>query len=124
MAREPVTILIAEDSEPMRLRMRAILHEEGYALLEASDGVTALLLARERLPDLVLLDLYLPGMSGIELAEQFQGWMHFVVITIEGEDQKIDACLKFGALNYIVKPIRDINLKAQVRAALAQSRKN
>jgi response regulator NasT len=115
-------ILLAEDSEPMRLTLRDVLHAEGYDLLEATDGVTALLLAQEHLPDLVLLDLYLPGMAGIELAEHFQGWMPFLVITVDEQDQSIQTCIEHGALGYIVKPIRDIDLKTQVRTALARGK--
>lgn len=122
MASGSAKILIAEDSEPMRLTLRAVLHDEGYDLLEATDGVTALLLAQERLPDLVLLDLYLPGMPGIELAEHFQGWMPFLVITVDQQDQSIKTCIEHGALGYIVKPVREIDLRTQVRAALARGR--
>ena len=122
MASGPAKILIAEDSEPMLLTLRDVLHEEGYELLEAADGVTALLLAQERLPDLVLLDLYLPGMPGIELAEHFQGWMPFLVITVDQQDQSIKTCIEHGALGYIVKPVRDIDLRTQVRTALARGK--
>lgn len=114
------TILIAEDNEPMLLAIKAVLQQEGYNLIEAMDGTTALLLANEKMPDLVLLDLYLPGMSGIELAKHFQGWMPFLVITVDRDDKNIQTCLDRGALNYILKPIKDEDLRIQVRAGLAR----
>lgn len=124
MVSGPAKILIAEDSEPMLLTLRDVLHEEGYELQEAADGMTALLLAQENMPDLVLLDLYLPGLSGIELAEHFQGWMPFLVITVDDQDQSIKTCIECGALGYIVKPVREIDLKTQVRTALARGKEN
>ena len=124
MVSGPAKILIAEDSEPMLLTLRDVLHEEGYELQEAADGMTALLLAQENMPDLVLLDLYLPGLSGIELAEHFQGWMPFLVITVDDQDQSIKTCIERGALGYIVKPVREIDLKTQVRTALARGKEN
>jgi len=124
MVSGPAKILIAEDSEPMLLTLRDVLHEEGYELQEAADGMTALLLAQENMPDLVLLDLYLPGMSGIELAEHFEGWMPFLVITVDDQDQSIKTCIERGALGYIVKPVREIDLKTQVRTALARGKEN
>ena len=117
---EPATILIAEDNEPMRLVVRELLRPEGYRLLEAADGMSALLLAEEWLPALVVLDLYLPELSGIELAERFQGWMPFLVLTVDRQDASVRTCLDRGALGYAVKPPDPTGFLLQVRTALAR----
>lgn len=117
---EPATILIAEDNEPMRLVVRELLRPEGYLLLEATDGMTALLLAEERLPALVVLDLHLPVLSGIELAERFKGWMPFLVLTVDRQDASVRTCLERGALGYTVKPPDPTAFLLQVRTALAR----
>lgn len=117
---ESPTILVAEDNEPMRLVLRELLRPAGYRLLEAADGMSALLLAEERLPALVVLDLYLPGLSGIELAERFQGWMPFLVLTVDRQDASVQTCLERGALGYAVKPPDPAGFLLQVRTALAR----
>lgn len=117
---ESPTILVAEDNEPMRLVLRELLRPAGYRLLEAADGMSALLLAEERLPALVVLDLYLPELSGIELAERFQGWMPFLVLTVDRQDASVQTCLERGALGYTVKPPDPAGFLLQVRTALAR----
>lgn len=119
---EPPLILIVEDNEPMRLVLQDMLQPEGYRILEAADGMSALLLAEEQLPSLVLLDLGLPSLSGLELAQRFQGWMPFLVLTIDREDKSVQTCLELGALGYILKPPEPQAFLLQVRAALVRGK--
>ena len=67
------TILVAEDDVITRWDLREILEAHGYQVLEARDGEEALLLARERQPDLLLLDIKMPGVGGLEVAERLSG---------------------------------------------------
>jgi response regulator NasT len=124
MPRKPEAprILLVEDNEPMRLLLGELLRQEGYQLLEAPDGVSALVLAEEKTPDLVVLDLALPGMSGLEVADRLRGWMPFMVITVDREDHSIQACLDQGALGYALKPPDPENFVLQVRTALVRGK--
>jgi len=121
---QSTTILVVEDNDPMRMVIKEMLARQGYGVIEAVDGVSALVLAKEHLPQLAIVDLHLPGMSGFELAEQFQGWMPFLVVTVDREDQNIQACLDKGALGYLLKPPDPDTFVLQVRAALARGREN
>ena len=121
---EQPTILVVEDNDPMRMVIKEMLTRQRYQVIEASDGVSALVMAKEHLPHLAIVDLHLPGMSGFELAEQFQGWMPFLVVTVDREDQNVQACLDKGAVGYTLKPPEPDAFVLQVRAALARGREN
>jgi len=115
------SILIIEDDPSIVLGLRMNLSKAGYAVRTAADGHVGLAeLARER-PDLVLLDLMLPGMDGLEILRRIRGHddtLPVVVLTALGaEDDKIRG-LDLGANDYVTKPFSVAELLARVRAAL------
>lgn len=116
------TILIAEDEATMRLLIKGLLQQEGYRIIEATDGLSTLILAKEKMPDLVVLDLYLPGLSGMDVADQLRGWMPYLVLTVERERDSVQACLDRGALGYTPKPPDPETFVLQVRTALVRGK--
>lgn len=113
-------ILVVED-EPQLLRALAMnLAARGYEPDLAADGETALQLAIERPPDLVILDLGLPGITGIDVISALRGWTNIPIIILSarhGDVDKIDA-LDAGADDYVTKPFSIAELLARVRASL------
>lgn len=113
------TILIVEDEQSIVDILSFILVKEGYDTLEALDGPTGLQLALEQNPDLVLLDLMLPGMSGFEVCERIRAagcGVPIVMLTArEEEDDKVRG-LELGADDYITKPFKNRELIARVKA--------
>lgn len=101
-------ILIVEDHPTMRGAMRLVLEEGGYRIDEASDGVEALRIVREDPPDLMFLDLHMPGMSGSEIlgairAEPGAAATRVIVVTADGEEGR-EKTLALGADAYFTKP--------------------
>ncbi len=113
------TILIVEDEQSIVDILSFILVKEGYDTLEALDGPTGLQLALEQNPDLVLLDLMLPGMSGFEVCKRIRAagsTTPIVMLTArEEEDDKVRG-LELGADDYITKPFKNRELIARVKA--------
>ena len=113
------TVLIVEDEQSIVDILSFNLTREGYDTLEALDGPTGLQLALEQNPDLVLLDLMLPGMSGFDVCEQIRAAGSSVPIVMltarEEEDDKVRG-LELGADDYITKPFKNRELIARVRA--------
>ena len=113
------TILIVEDEQSIVDILSFILVKEGYDTLEALDGPTGLQLALEQNPDLVLLDLMLPGMSGFEVCQKVRQAGSLVPIVMltarEEEDDKVRG-LELGADDYITKPFKNRELMARVKA--------
>ena len=113
------TILIVEDEQSIVDILSFILVKEGYDTLEALDGPTGLQLSLEQNPDLVLLDLMLPGMSGFEVCERIRAagsTTPIVMLTArEEEDDKVRG-LELGADDYITKPFKNRELIARVKA--------
>ncbi len=112
-------ILIVEDEQSIVDILSFILTKEGYDTLEAYDGPTGLQLALEQNPDLVLLDLMLPGMSGFDVCRKIRQAGSAVPILIltarEEEDDKVLG-LELGADDYITKPFKNRELMARVKA--------
>lgn len=117
------TVLIIEDDDDIREMVRLHLVRDGYKALEATDGDKGLRLGQERLPDLILLDLMLPGRDGLEvcrLLKQEPKTRHIPVImlTAKSEDSDIVSGLELGAEDYITKPFSTKVLLARVRAVI------
>ncbi len=112
-------ILIVEDEQSIVDILSFNLTKEGYDTLEALDGPTGLQLALEQNPDLVLLDLMLPGMSGFDVCRKIRGAGSAVPILMltarEEEDDKVLG-LELGADDYITKPFKNRELMARVKA--------
>lgn len=113
-------ILIVEDEPPIRRFLRASLTDEGYRFNEAESGSEALKLAAREPPDLVLLDLGLPDMDGLEILKQFREWSKSPVIVLSARGQENDKvrALDAGADDYLTKPFGVGELLARIRVAL------
>lgn len=116
-------ILIAEDEEPLSVLLRYNLEAEGYAVAAADRGDEAELKLREEVPDLLILDWMLPGLSGIELCRRLRlraetKALPVIMLTARGEEADRVRGLSTGADDYIVKPFSVPELLARVRALL------
>ncbi len=114
------TILIVDDEPQLRRALRVNLQARGFEVQEAADGETALRVAAVRRPDLALVDLGLPGISGLEVIAGIRGWsdLPIIVLSVRGaEEDKIEA-LDAGADDYVTKPFGMGELLARMRAAL------
>jgi CheY-like chemotaxis protein len=104
------TVLLVEDSDAIRDAFTILLEDAGYAVLGAATGAEALRLAEERVPDLVLLDMGLPDMTGLEVVRRLKAAPRtatIAVVALTGRDEEADrrACLAAGCAAYIVKPV-------------------
>jgi two-component system KDP operon response regulator KdpE len=114
------TIMVVEDDAPLREALATSLMVHGYGVVEASTAEEAVVTAGYRPPDLVLLDLSLPGADGLEALRRFRTFTNvpIVVLTVrDGKDDKV-AALDGGADDYVVKPFDLDELLARLRAAL------
>jgi DNA-binding response OmpR family regulator len=119
-AESPITILVIEDDDRIAEPLIFGLRREGYAVLRASDGRQGLDLARTRRPQLLLLDVMLPGMDGFDLCRALrqQSAVPIIMLTARGEEMERVMGLELGADDYIVKPFSFKELLARVRAVL------
>jgi two-component system, OmpR family, KDP operon response regulator KdpE len=116
---EPVVVLI-EDEPQIRRFLRATLTGEGYRLFEVSTGADALVEVAQRQPDVVVLDLGLPDMDGLEVIRRLREWSTVPVIVLSARGQERDkvAALDAGADDYVSKPFSAGELLARLRVAL------
>ena len=116
-------ILVVDDEPQIRRVMRVILASENYEITEARSGEAALLRFREFLPDLVLLDLNMPGLSGLETCRAIRetSEVPIVVLTVRHEEEEKVEALDAGADDYVTKPFGKKELLARIRAALRRS---
>lgn len=103
--------------------MQLGLQRHGHEVLVADDGETALRLFRERLPDVVILDVQLPGMDGFEVSRRLRSLsgVPIILVTALDDDYDIVAGLEAGADDYVVKPVRPAVLDARIRAVLRRT---
>jgi len=116
----PQRILIIEDEIEIANYLRRGLAYEGFAVEIASDGLAALAMARERTPDVVVLDLMLPGLDGMEVAQRLRAGSSVPIIMLTARDSVADrvAGLERGADDYLVKPFAFEELLARIRVQL------
>ena len=116
----PATILLIEDELQMRRFLRVTLQSEKYSVLEAETAADGLAQAATRNPDVVLLDLGLPDMDGLEVIEKLREWTAVPVIVISARDQEGDKikALDGGADDYLTKPFGAGELLVRIRVAL------
>lgn len=120
MASQEPLILLIEDEPEIRRFLRASLPVEGYRLIESTTGQDGLTQAAARNPDLILLDLGLPDMDGLDVIKQLRTWTTLPILVISARDQeqmKVDA-LDLGADDYVTKPFGIPELLARIRTAL------
>lgn len=120
-------VLIVEDEEPLMLLLRYNLEAEGYDVDSVSRGDEAEIRLREQVPDIVLLDWMLPGLSGIELCRRIRARseterLPVIMLTARGEEGDRIRGLSTGADDYIVKPFSVPELLARVRALLRRTK--
>jgi two-component system KDP operon response regulator KdpE len=113
-------ILLIDDEPQMRRFLRITLQGHGYRLIEAATGEEGLTEAATRNPDVVLLDLGLPDMDGLEVTRKLRGWSQVPVIVLSAREQESDKikALDAGADDYLTKPFGAGELLARIRVAL------
>ncbi len=120
------TVLIVEDEQDIRELLTFTLKREGFAVLEAGDGNLALQLATERNPDIILLDIMLPGLDGLAVCRALQrepGTAVIPVIMLTAKSEEVDRIvgLELGAADYVVKPFSVREVVLRIRAVLRRS---
>jgi DNA-binding response OmpR family regulator len=119
-----INILVVDDEQRLRDLVRDYLAREGFTVLTAADGLTALDLARQHAPDVVVLDLMLPGLDGLEVCRRLRSFSDAYVIMLTAKAEEIDRIvgLEVGADDYLTKPFSPRELIARVRAMLRRPR--
>jgi two-component system alkaline phosphatase synthesis response regulator PhoP len=117
-----VVLLVEDDPDTVEI-VQLYLSHEGYRLLVASDGLTALRLAKEAKPDLIILDLMLPKLDGMAVCQQIreESWIPIIMLTARVEEASRLAGLDLGADDYISKPFSPKELVARVKAVLRRT---
>jgi DNA-binding response OmpR family regulator len=117
------TVLVVDDEEAIAEAVRARLESEGYRVVVAADGAQALEAADRERPDLVVLDLMLPGMDGLEVCKQLQRdrWVPVLMLTARTEEADKVAGFAVGADDYLTKPFSLRELAVRVRAILRRA---
>ena len=117
----PTAVALVIDDEPqMRRLLRVILEANGYRVFDAATGQDGIVEAAQRKPDVVLLDLGLPDLEGLEVLKRLREWSPVPVIILSVRDREDDkvAALDAGADDYVTKPFNSAELLARLRAAL------
>jgi DNA-binding response OmpR family regulator len=116
-------ILVVEDDNTLRETLQYNLEKEGYTVMLASDGGEALDQARAGRPDLMLLDLMLPVVSGLEVCRILRSEMQLPVIMLTAKTEEVDKVvgLEMGADDYVTKPFSMRELQARIKAVLRRS---
>jgi response regulator NasT len=116
-------VLIAEDEAIIRLDLKEMLEEEGLDVVgEASDGEAAIRLARERNPDLVIMDIKMPGMDGLAAAEHIvsEDLGAVLILTAFSQRDLVQRAAEAGAMAYLVKPFQKADLMPAIEIAIAR----
>jgi len=115
------TIYLVDDSRTIRLMMRTILTHKGYGIKEFVNGEEALAACQVAMPDLILLDILLPGMDGYEVCRQLRAFstVPIVMLTTRAEPAERARGAQAGASDYIVKPFDTDDLLQRVQDALS-----
>jgi DNA-binding response OmpR family regulator len=113
-------VLVVDDEPQIRRSLRVALRANGYEVEEAATGEAALEQAAARLPELIILDLSLPGVDGVEVCRRLREWTQVpvIILSVHGDDEAKVRALDEGADDYVTKPFSPRELLARVRAAL------
>ena len=119
------SVLVIDDEAPIRLLCRVNLEAEGMAVLEAADGPSGLEEARAHTPDVVLLDVMMPGLDGWQVAEQLlqddrTSEIPIIFLTARAEFRDRARGLDIGGVDYVTKPFNPLELAPLVRELLAR----
>ena len=120
------TVLIVEDEPPQAEMLSYNLQKEGYRVMLADDGEEGLLMARESLPDVIVLDWMLPNLSGIEVCRRLRGDaatrdIPILMLTARGEEEDRVRGIETGADDYVVKPYSPRELVARIKGLLRRA---
>lgn len=117
------TVLVVEDELKIARLVRDYLHQAGFAVLEAADGAAALSLARSEQPDMIVLDLGLPEVDGLDVTRRLRATSSVPIIMLTARSEESDRIvgLELGADDYIVKPFSPKELVARIRAVLRRA---
>jgi two-component system response regulator (stage 0 sporulation protein F) len=115
-------VLIVDDQFGIRVLLQEVLAQEGYQVFQAPNGPTALDIVKEESPDLILLDMKIPGMDGLEILRnirKLQVDTKVIMMTAYGELDLIQEAMEMGALAHFTKPFDIDELRQAIRAQLA-----
>lgn len=117
-------ILIVDDDIQIRRALLHALSARGYKITQAANGEEALALAAAEHPDIIVLDLAMPGMSGLEVCRELRAWSKAPILVLSVKDRDSDkiAALDFGADDYLTKPFNTGELLARIRAHLRRAK--
>ena len=117
-------VLVVDDEAPLAGAIAEYLRREGFVVTVTHDGTSAVAMARRDVPDLIVLDLMLPGIDGIEVCRQVRQFSSAYIIMLTARDGELDKVLglSMGADDYLVKPFSPRELVARVRAMLRRPR--
>ena len=122
---EPMRRVLVVDDEPhIRAVLRGYLEADGFAVSEAADGEAAVRQVRQDAPDLVLLDVMMPGIDGLEVLRQVRAFSDVYVILVTARSEEVDKLvgLGVGADDYVTKPFSPREVTARVKAVLRRDR--
>lgn len=117
-------VLVVDDEPHIRAVLRGYLEADGFAVSEAADGEAAVQWVRQEAPDLVLLDVMLPGIDGLEVLRQLRTFSDVYVILVTARTEEVDKLvgLGVGADDYVTKPFSPREVAARVKAVLRRER--
>jgi DNA-binding response OmpR family regulator len=121
------TILVADDDRDILDLVAFKLGAAGHELITATDGATALTEARRVVPDIIVLDVAMPGMSGLDVCRELRAdnvttAIPVILLTARGQESDVEAGFNVGADDYIVKPFSPRELQSRVSALLSRAR--
>ncbi|HET9322627.1 MAG TPA: response regulator [Gaiellaceae bacterium] len=123
-----IRVLVVDDEAPIRLLCRVNLEAEGMVVLEASDGIAGVDVAKTELPDVILLDVMMPGMDGWQVAEnltddEMTNHIPLIFLTARAELRDRARGLELGGIDYITKPFNPVDLAKIVEKLLDRVRR-
>jgi DNA-binding response OmpR family regulator len=115
-------VLVVEDSQDISILLAHTLEDLGYSVIEARDGATGLRMARVDRPGIILLDIMMPAMDGIQVLEQLKSnavtrSIPVIMVSAKGQDDDITKALQAGACSYVTKPWNLDELESKVATA-------
>ena len=116
-------IMVVEDDPAIQRSLSALLGQEGYDVVVTADGAEAVQLATAETPDLILLDVVLPGLNGLQVCQQIRARIYTPIIMLTAKSDELDKVLglEMGADDYVTKPFAPRELLARVRAHLRRT---
>ncbi|MEI7832436.1 MAG: response regulator transcription factor [bacterium] len=120
----PPLVLLADDDRDLTEGLRWFLEADGFRVLTVTDGLKALEIARREKPDVVILDIMMPGMDGVKVCETLRAESEAFIVMLSARDTELDKirALEKGADDYVTKPFSAAELAARLKAILRRNR--